>query len=304
MRKVGRSPRTLRVVLAAALAGVIVGCGSGSSTVPAQAKDVGVARSHPCGTSHARDAHYSHVVWIVFENHSFSQVIGSPKAPFINALGGRCGLATNFFAEKHPSLPNYIAMTSGGLQGVSGDHGPPPHGLRVPNLFSQVGSKWRALQQSMPSPCHKSDDGLYVVHHNPVPYYSDLLDRCSANDVPLGGRPDLSARFTFVTPNNCNNMHDCSVATGDGWLQSFMRKVFKTRQYRSGKTAVFITWDEGDGDDQRVPTLVVSPTTRPGTHSSTRYSHYSMLRTTEELLHLPLLGSAAAAPSMTRDFSL
>jgi phosphatidylinositol-3-phosphatase len=301
-----------RTVLVLAITGVIVGFGSWASPVSGSDRHHAVdSRSHPCGSSRSRHPRYRHVVWIVMENKSFSDVIGSPNAPFVNSLARTCGLATNFSAEDHPSLPNYIAMTSGSTQGVSENESPSRLQLQAPSIFSQLGSGWRALQESMPSPCHRSDDGLYIVHHNPVPYYANLQGQCGAQDVPLGRRPDISARFTFITPNQCSDMHDCpaggetpgEVQRGDRWLAAWVPRITRTRQYRSRTTVLFITWDEGAGN-QRIPTLVISPTTRRGTRSGASYNHYSLLRTTEELLGLGLLGEAASSQSMSRDFSL
>jgi hypothetical protein len=260
----------------------------------------------------APGAAVKHVVWVVFENKKYDQVIGSPNAPTFNALAGQCGLATNFSAEAHPSLPNYIAMTSGGTQGITDDSGPSSHRLGVPSIFSQVGD-WRALQEDMPSNCDTGNTGTYAVRHNPATYYANLSD-CAQRDVPLGPTPDLSARFTFVTPNLCNDMHSCptqsdaatEVRTGDRWLASFLPKVVATPQYASGSTVVFLTFDESEGgSSQQVPTFVVSPSTPKGARSGTAFTHYSLLRTTEELLGLsPYLGAAASASSMRAAFGL
>jgi hypothetical protein len=295
--------RSSRILVATTLAWLLVGCASGGSAVPADATRVEASRAHLCGGERTRDVRYTHVVWIVMENTSFSGVIGSPKAPYLNKLARRCGLATNFYAEDHPSLPNYLAMTSGSTQGISSDSGPTSSGIGARSLFGQLGSGWRSLEESMPSSCRRSDSGLYIAHHNPALYYADARSSCPAKDVPLGSRPDLSARFTFITPNNCSNMHSCDVDRGDRWLASWVSRIARTREYRSHKTVLFITWDEGD-ESQRIATLVVSPTTRPGTRSGAAFNHYSLLRTTEELLGLPLLGKAASARSMVGAFAL
>jgi phosphatidylinositol-3-phosphatase len=260
-----------------------------------------------CGRAKRPPATYDHVVWVVMENHAYSQIIGSRRAPYINRLAARCGVATRFFAERHPSLPNYIAMTSGSTQGVTDDDGPDAHQLTAPSIFSQLGPRgWRSLQESMPSACRRSDAGAYAVHHNPAAYYTNLRGACHTNVVPLGARPDLSARFTFVTPNNCHNMHDCSVSTGDAWLERFVPKVLASREYRAGRTAMFLTWDEDDdASGNHIPTLVVAPSVRAGTRSRVRFDHYSMLRTTEEMLGVtPLLGNAASAKSIRSAFHL
>jgi len=263
--------------------------------------------SSPCGTALTPPTTYDHVVWVVMENHSYSEVIGSSSAPYINQLAGQCGSATNFFAESHPSLPNYIAMTSGSTQGITDDNGPSSHPLSVPSIFSQLGSGgWRSLEESMPSNCDLSDSGEYAVRHNPAVYYTNIRTDCASYDVPLGSTPDLSARFTFVTPNLCDDMHDCSVQSGDTWLSGFLPKVFASAQYQAGRTAVFLTWDEDDsGSGNHIATLAIAPSVAAGTTSSTTFNHYSMLRTTEELLGLgSFIGNAATATSMRSAFNL
>jgi hypothetical protein len=212
-------------------------------------------------------------------------------------------VATRFSAETHPSLPNYIAMTSGSTQGISDDADPSAHRLSGPSIFSQLGGDWRSLHESMPGNCASTASGHYAVKHNPAAYYTNIASACAAQDVPLMNPPDLSARFTFIKPNLCHDTHDCSVATGDAWMAGFLPKVLNSPQYRAGTTAVFITWDEGNSAN-RIPTFVISPSTRRGTMSATPFNHYSLLRTTEEMLGLPLLGKASKAPSMRPAFRL
>ena len=238
------------------------------------------------------------------ENRSYSEVIGSRNAPYLNKLAHQCGLAANFSAEAHPSLPNYVAMTSGSTQGVGDDAGPPEHPLAVPSIFSQLGRGWRALDESMPSSCALDDASSYAVRHNPAVYYTNIRGRCGHQDVRLTGRPNLSARFTFITPNLCHDMHDCSTRAGDSWLAVFVPKILRSRVYRKTPTVVFITWDEGSGDNH-IATLVLSRYTRRGTVSRKAFDHYSLLRTTEELLGIhTLLGNAATAADIRPAFHL
>jgi phosphatidylinositol-3-phosphatase len=269
----------------------------------------------PCGTASASPATWDHVVWIVFENKSYSHIIDAPEAPYLTDLAAKCGLATDYHGVAHPSLPNYIAMTSGGTQDITDDTGPAAHPLAVASIFSQLGAGgWRALQESMPSNCYKGNSGLYAARHNPPLYYVGVADDCLLQDVPLGPAPDLSARFTFITPNLCHDMHSspcadtagAEVAAGDAWLTDFLPTVLSTKEYRAGSTAVFITWDEDDFTDvQHVPTLVIAPSVTPGRTDATTFDHYSLLRTTEEMLGLdPLLDNAATAPSMRGPFGL
>ena len=90
------------------------------------------AARQPCGSAATPPTSWQHVVWVVFEEQAYSQIIGSANAPYINRVANKCGLATNFYAEAHPSLPNYIAMTSGSTQGITDDSGPSSHPLSVP----------------------------------------------------------------------------------------------------------------------------------------------------------------------------
>jgi phosphatidylinositol-3-phosphatase len=236
------------------------------------------------------------------ENEDYGAIIGSTSAPYINGLASTYGLAMDYSAISHPSLPNYIALTSGSDQGISDDSDPSSHPLNVPSIFSELpGGASRSLEQNMTSSCSRTNAGEYAVRHNPETYYTNLGADCSTYDVPLSSVPDLSARFTFVTPNLINDMHDGTIADGDNFLASFVPTLLATPQYQSGSTAIFITWDEGSGSSNQVPCIVISPYTH-AVKDSTPYTHYSLLRTTEELLGVPLLGNAASANSMRGKF--
>lgn len=267
-----------------------------------------VAPRPPCGTATRPPATYRHVVLLVMENKDYQDIIGADEAPYMTALVAACGVAANFFAETHPSAPNYIAMTSGDTHGLVNDEDPIAHPIHAPSIFSQLGSGgWRALAEAMPSNCrlrYKLPE--YYARHNAPAYYSNLRRDCLKYDVPLGRTPDLSARFTFVAPSSCHSMHTCKVADGDAWLERFMPKVFASPEYRAGRTAVFLTFDESRGPGpNRIPTIVMAPSVRPGTVARERFDHYSLLRTMEELLGLrELLGRAATARSMRRAFGI
>jgi len=264
----------------------------------------------PCGTRATPPGRYAHVIWIVMENHAYSQVIGSASAPYENQLAGQCGLATNYKAVTHPSLPNYIAMTSGGTQGVTDDNPPSSHPLSAASIFSQVkaaGLTWRSYEEAMPSNCYLGSSGRYAVKHNPAAYFVPIRSDCAVWDVPMGTTSggaflnDLSANtlpaFSFVTPDMCNDTHDCGVGTGDSWLQGWIPKIVASPAYQSGNTAIVLTWDEDDFTTvNQVATIVISPTTTPGTRSGTAFNHYSLLKTTEQMLGISTyLGHAGDA---------
>jgi phospholipase C len=243
------------------------------------------------------------------ENESYDQVIGTSSAPYLTHLSQTCGIATNYAAVSHPSLPNYIAATSGATWGIADDDPPSAHPLARPSIFSQVhaaGLSWRSYEEDMPSNCAVSNTGTYAVRHNPAVYYTSLRAQCRRWDIPMGTtssgsfasavRSGRMPSFAFVTPNLCHDMHDCAVATGDEWLRRWMAVILASTTYRTGATAIFITFDEGTLTNQ-VATLVVAPSTPSGTRSSTAYDHYSLLKTTEELLGIKNPLAHAADPS-------
>lgn len=264
------------------------------------------ASGGPCGTMVGRQPTiYSHVVWIVFENHSYGQVIGSSSAPYINGIARECGLATNYFAVAHPSLPNYIALTSGSTQGITDDNPPSSHSLDAASIFSQSGADWQSLEDSMPSNCDLTGSGEYAVKHNPAAYYTGIRNACATLDIPLASTSDVSAKFTLVTPNLCHDMHDCSVATGDTWLSTFLPTILNSASYAAGGTAVFITWDEDDGSSgNHVATLVISPYTPPGVTDGASLNHYSLLKTTEDLLGFGCIANSCSATDFRAAFGM
>jgi hypothetical protein len=258
------------------------------------------------------------------ENHSYDSIIGSPSAPYINYLAGSCGLATNYHNVTHPSLPNYLAATSGmsqqSLAAFSSDCDPSP-GCESPgdSLFGQ-GETWKSYEEDMSAPCQRGSTGEYAARHNPAVYYTALSD-CLLRDVPYPALDqDLAdgriPAFAFVTPDLLDDMHDGTVAGGDKWLAATLPAILDSNLYRRGGLVVFLTWDEGEGGSAgdcatnttdagcHVATLVISATTRPGTRAGTLFNHWSLLKTTEELLHLPLLGQAADASDMRAAFDL
>lgn len=259
--------------------------------------------ARPCGLAHAA-TDYRHVVWIVLENVGYS-VVGSPDAPYLDRLASLCGLATNDDAVAHPSLPNYVALTSGSTQGIADDADPVDHPLDVPSIFSQLAGDWRAYAESMPGPCFRSGVGEYAPRHNPAVYYTNLGAACARDDLALPPRPSFAAPFTLVVPNLCDDMHSCPVATGDAWLRHFVPEVLTSPEYRAGTLVLAITFDENDaGPTNRVPTYVLAPSVPRGLRVGARLTHYSLLRATEQILHLAPLGAAASAPSMLGYFHL
>ena len=252
-------------------------------------------------------ARYDHVIWIWFENHGRDAVIGSSQAPYFNAIARACGQASRYTAITHPSLPNYIAATSGGTQGINDDGSPAGRATGAVSVF-ELARSWKSYQEAMPKPCALKSGSRYLVRHDPAAYYLRIRSRLCARDVPLGSptsgalasdlRRNRLPKFSFITPDRCNDMHDCGVPTGDAWLHRWLPVLLASKAYRAGKTAIFITFDEGGGGN-RVATIAIAPSVRRGATINASVNHYSLLRTTQSMLGLrPLLGAAAHARSM------
>jgi phospholipase C len=277
--------------------------------------------SKPCGVRAGRPLHYEHVVLIVMENHDRTQVIGSPTTPYQNQLAQQCGTATNYTAVGSPalSLPNYLALTSGTTLGgrYAGRCIPITCYTDADNIFSQLQADhktWKAYQESMRNPCELFNDGRYAVRHNPVPYYTNIRNNCLANDVPMGNTAagafisDLNNNtmptFAFITPDLCDDAHDCPAATGDKWLQTWVPIILSSPAYQAGSTALFITYDEGDKTNS-VPLIVAAPSVRSGTVLKEPFNHFSLLHTMQQLLGLsPYLENARQAETLRPGFNL
>jgi len=242
------------------------------------------------------------------ENEESTSLIGNASAPYINGLANSYGLATQYYGVSHPSLPNYLALTAGNTFGITSDC--TTCWVNATNVADQIeasGRSWKAYMEGMPSACFVGDAYPYMQKHNPWVYYNDIRTnaaRCNAHVVPfsqLGG--DLGAgsvpNYVWITPNMCNDMHDCSIATGDNWLSQQVPAILNSSAYKNGG-ALFITWDEGSSNagcctnaaGGRVATLVISPLGRTGFQSSVPETHYSLLRTIEDSWNLPRLSGA------------
>jgi putative cell wall-binding protein len=269
----------------------------------------------PCSNQPPGSVAFEHVIWIWMENHRAGQVLGNPDAPVENQLAGQCGSTGSYQSVGSPSLPNYIGATSGDTAGITDDASPSVHQVGTDNLFRQVratGRASRSYEEAMATTCQLTSGGGYAVKHNPAAYYVGGDDRtaCQRDDIALGDTAngaladDLAHNtlpaFAFITPDMCNDTHDCPVAQGDAWLGGWLPKILDSTPYRNGRTAVFIVWDE----PTPMPLIVISPSTPAGATTTDAVDHYSLLRTTEELLGLPLIGNAATAMSMRSMFGL
>ena len=251
----------------------------------------------------------AHVVVIMMENEEFGGIIGSHSAPYINSLARRYAVATGMYAIAHPSLPNYLALTGGSTFGIDSDcTGCSIGATSVVDQLERAGLSWRAYMEDLPAPCFTgASAGEYAKKHDPFAYYTRITTdrrRC-ANIVPItrlaaDERGGMLPRYMWITPNLCNDMHDCSVGTGDRFLSTVVPPLLRALG-RGG--LLFLTWDEGSSDSGccrlatggHIVTIVAGPGVRPGARLATPTDHYSVLQTIEDLLGLPRLRGAACA---------
>lgn len=263
---------------------------------------------------------FSHVFIIIMENKEASQIVGNRFAPYLNQLGQDYARAANYYAATHPSLPNYLALTGGDTFGISTDCD--QCYVNADNIASQVekaGKTWKAYMESMPEPCDTQNaSASYFVKHDPFIYFDSIRtnpDSCK-NVVPFSQfTKDLQANslpdFVWITPNICNDMHDCGVISGDNWLKTWVPKILASQAWKDNGV-LFITFDEGTtrkgccsyAAGGKVDTLVISPLVTPGFVSNNPYDHYSLLKTIETAWNLPLLGKASSnsTPLMSEFF--
>ena len=250
------------------------------------------------------------VVVVVFENKARDRVLGNADAPTFAKLARTYATLTNYRAVAHPSLPNYLALVSGSTQGITDDCTSCVVVSRsLADTVEGAGRSWKTYAEGLPQPGFTGPfAGRYAKKHNPFVYFRNILSAAArlSRIVPFSAfRRDLAAGtlpdYSLVVPNLCNDMHDCSVATGDRWLGRFLAPLLRSKQLRGG--AVFVVFDESDdssvGGGGIVPAFVVGPLVRAGARSAIALDHYSLLRTIEDGWGLPYLGASAAARPIT-----
>jgi hypothetical protein len=272
-----------------------------------------------------------HLVLIVMENKEYTSIVGSPAAPYINnSLIPASKVFTQYYASMHPSLPNYLVLTSARFNGCVVDscarNSDPDE-----NLFHQLntaGISWKAYMEGMKIPCNPDNKGAYLVRHNPAAYYTNLSGTgpgsCAAQDVPytqlasdISNDPTLHTlpQFIWITPDKFNDMHSdrntapCvlgdatldEVCQGDTWLSTNLPPLLNLNT--DGDTAndvtVVLVFDEGStrqGGGGRTLTLVTGPNVTPGS-DATDFGNIGLLNAIETWFGVPPL--TPAVPPLT-----
>ena len=262
------------------------------------------------------------VYLVMFENQEFEKLIGNPNAPYINSLASQYAVATNFYANTHPSIGDYFMLTTGDV--VTNDlyYGQIYQGDNLARLLGQQGITWKAYLESLPSVGYTKDQAYpYVKSHNPFAYFSDIhelpeqansmvsLDQLG-KDIASSSLPS----FVYIVPNQQDNMHDCppSMQTctnndkelwGDKWLKQTIAPILAQPSFQKNGLMI-IAWDESWDNDNRhggghIPVILVGPNVKPGYQGNNFLQHEAILRLMCEVLQVPTsLGAAATAPSM------
>jgi hypothetical protein len=277
---------------------------------PTPAPTQGPASTPPQHTSpHNSPPTRPHVLLIMLENKGYGATLGSCAADaYLCSLASQYMSATAWYSMGHPSLPNYLAVTSGSTQGCSGDAC--PVGISATDLGGQLttaGIPWQAYMESMPSACDDiASNGAYTRVHNPFAYFTDNASRC--HDVPYPGSTGLIAAldgsaapdFVWISPNLNDDMHNGSVQQGDAWLRANLAPVLDSPWFTRDRATVIVTMDENDLQPApaggQIPFVVISSTARGAGALTTHGNLYGTLRSIEETFGLRLLG-AAQVPS-------
>ena len=231
------------------------------------------------------------------ENASLGRALASPP---MARLAGAYAIATDYRAVARPSLPNYLALTSGSTYGIADDgyYALPAGGLGT--QLTEAGISWRAYTEGLTAAGCLGSPYPYALKHNPFAYYGG---RCPENVVGIEALDDDLARdppaLAWITPGLCHDGHDCSLAEAGAWLEATVAKIVATPAWQANG-ALFVVWDEADGGDasNKVPLIVIAPHLLAKT-TNTAYDHYSLLATIEDQLRVPRLGRAADARALT-----
>jgi|SRR5579864_183855 len=251
---------------------------------------------------------------VVEENHSYSEVIGNSAMPYLNGLATKYGLATQYYADAHPSIGNYFMLTTGQIEtiddaftGTIGDD-------NVVRELVKANKTWRSYAESLPSPGYLGGDSYpYLRHHNPFTYLSDVIGTSQAsNVVPFTQfSSDLASNnlpdFSFIVPNVLDDAHDGTLATADQWLQNNIDPLVTSGAFQSNGVLV-IVFDESEITDVahgggHVAMVIAGPQVKPGVQSSTLFQHESTLRLVLSTLGVNSFpGNAASAADMGEFF--
>ena len=278
----------------------------------------------PIAPEAAPGLNFDYVVTVIMENHNLCDIYAhcGGSAQYMTSLADAYSISLNYhYANTNPSLPNYLALSGGTTFGCTSNTNPntgcATAAWNAPNIVDRVlaaGLTFKAYMESMPSNCTGSDSGPYAVRHDPFVYYNDIVSNSTRCDrvVPAGTAgsallTDLlststASNYMWMTPDVCNDMHDCTIAVGDAYLSVLVPAILATPVFATERAALFVVFDEGYGN----PTYAAwtGPVVKTNYTSSTYYDAYSVLKTIESNWNLPpLTGNDGNATSMDEFFA-
>lgn len=304
--------RTLFYFSSAFLAAIIqIGCGGGTPTDPPPPPH--------------KVPLVAHVFIVVEENHAYSSVIGNAAMPYTNSLAQQYSLATQYYADRHNSLPNYFMLTTGDLITTDDLYTGTVTSDNVVRAITTAGKTWKVYVESLPSIGYTGPTTMpYGKDHNPFTYLSDVLNSPTqaANMVPFAQlatdmQNETLPNYAMIVPNFANDGHDCpneasyctdtdKLSNIDSWLQTNVGTLINSAEFNN--SVLIYTWDESVITDLtntggHVATILIGSPVRHGYQSTTVYQHQSTLRLSMELLGITdLPGAAASAPDMNEFF--
>ena len=266
-----------------------------------------------------------HVFLVVLENHGFAQVIGNPAMPYLNSLAAQQSLATQYYANTHPSIGNYFMLTAGNLETNDDAFTGTVTDDNIVRALLAAGKTWKAYAQSLPSPGYLGPDVYpYFKHHNPFTYFSDVVNSSvlADNIVPFSQlSTDVSSgslpQFDYLLPDAEHDAHDCptggslcldsdKLAAADNWLKANLAPLISNPTLAN--SVFIVVFDEALDIDVthgggRVAAVIAGAHVKPAFKSTTLYQHQSTLRLILELLAVAdRPGLSATAPDMAEFF--
>ena len=256
-----------------------------------------------------------HVFIVTEENHDYTGVLDSAAMPYLDSLAQQYGLATQYFANTHPSIGNYFMLGTGQIITNDDNYATIVTVDNVVRRLLAAGKTWKSYAEDLPSVGYTGGDvGRYARKHNVFALLSDVANDSVqrrnlvpftrfATDLADGTLPD----YSNIVPNLCNDAHDCALATADTWLRTHIAPLLASATFQQDGLLI-ITFDESERDNTngggRIAWVVVSPKAKRGYRSTTLYQHQSTLRLTLEALGITLFPEAArAAPGMREFFA-
>jgi len=258
---------------------------------------------------------FGHVFIVTEENTNYASVIGSSSMPYLNGLALQYGLATQYYANTHPSIGNYFMLATGQIITNNDSYSTVVTMDNVVRELRAAGKTWKSYAEDLPSVGYTGPDvGNYARKHNVFALLSDVVNDATqvtnlvpftqfATDLANGTLPT----FSNIVPNLCNDAHDCSLSTADTWLKDHIDPLIKNATFQQDGLLI-IVFDESGSDNTngggRIVWVAVSPKSKPGYNSTVLYQHQSTLRLILKGLGVTVFpGAAAMAPEMDEFFT-